>query len=46
MSEQKGCGCGKKNVAPTPPPENPQPQTSEGPEFRTAQATDGGVKKN
>jgi len=46
MSENKGCGCGKKYVAPPPPPENPQPQNSESPEFRTAEVTDGGVKKN
>jgi hypothetical protein len=46
MTEKKGCGCGKKNAETPPPPENPQPQTSDTPEFRTGQATEGGVKKN
>lgn len=46
MSENKGCGCGKKNVAPPPPPENPQPQSPEGQQFRTGEATEGGIKKN
>lgn len=46
MSENKGCGCGKKNVPTPPPPENSQPQTTQTPEFRTDGAAEGGVKKN
>lgn len=44
---EKGCGCGKKNVAPAPAPETPAPQNTESPEFRTAQVQDNsGIKKN
>lgn len=46
MSEKKGCGCGKKNVEPTPPPANPPAQNSDSPQFRSAGAVEGGVKKN
>lgn len=46
MSEQKGCGCGKKNVPPAPPPATETQQNSETPQFRTTEATEGGVKKN
>jgi hypothetical protein len=46
MSEQKGCGCGKKNVAPPPPPETPVQENADSPQFRTGQATESGVKKN
>lgn len=47
MSENKGCGCGKKNVEPTPPPANPAPvQNESAPEFRTPEIIEGGVKKN
>lgn len=47
MSENKGCGCGKKNVAPPPPPETPAQPASESPEFRTTgEIIEGGVKKN
>lgn len=47
MSENKGCGCGKKNVQPAPPPETPAQPASETPEFRTTgEVTEGGVKKN
>ena len=47
MAENKGCGCGKKNVAPTPAPETSVPQKTESPEFRTSQVQDNGsIKKN
>jgi len=47
MSEQKGCGCGKKNVAPTPPPQESQPQQQAAqPAFRSGEIIEGGVKKN
>lgn len=47
MSENKGCGCGKKNVAPSPPPETPaQPTQGEEPAFRGGEIIENGVKKN
>lgn len=48
MSENKGCGCGKKNVEPTPPPaeQQAQPAQSEETAFRNAEAVEGGIKKN
>jgi len=45
MAEKKGCGCGKKNLPPTPPVENPPQNNTETPQFRTAEAPDAGIKK-
>jgi hypothetical protein len=47
MAEQKGCGCGKKNVAPAPPPEQQTEQApAEQPAFRSGEIIENGVKKN
>jgi hypothetical protein len=47
MSENKGCGCGKKNVAPAPPPETPaQPENTQETTFRSGEIIENGVKKN
>lgn len=48
MAENKGCGCGKKNVDPAPPPAEPvtQPAQAEQPAFRGGEIIENGVKKN
>jgi hypothetical protein len=46
MSENKGCGCGKKNAPPTPAsPVTEQSDQSQQQEFRNAEPVDGGLKK-
>lgn len=48
MSENKGCGCGKKNAPPAQPPAEsaPAPQENKGPQFRNAEVPKDSIKKN
>jgi hypothetical protein len=46
MSENKGCGCGKKAEPAPPPAEQSQSAQGEQTAFRSGEAVESGVKKN